>query len=64
MEREEQGRASEHIGLGWINQSKENQRRAEWVYKREVRILDWIVSDESKQIGSEQEDQTQTEQSG
>ena len=26
VEREEQGRASEHIGLGWGEQSKENQR--------------------------------------
>ena len=45
MEREEQRRASEKIGLGWSEQSKENQRRAERVYKREVKIFYWIGSD-------------------
>ena len=48
MEREEQGRASEHIGLGWINQSKENKRIAECLDKRKVWILDWIGSDQIK----------------
>ena len=44
--------------MGWIYQSKENQIRAELVDKREVIILYWIGSDQSKQIGLEQEDQT------
>ena len=26
LEREEQGRASDHFGLGWSEKSKENQR--------------------------------------
>ena len=29
MEKEEQGRASKRIGLGWSEQSKENQRIVE-----------------------------------
>ena len=28
VERSEQGRAIKHIGLGWIDQSKENHRRS------------------------------------
>ena len=29
LEREEQGRASDQVGLGWSEKSKDNQRRAE-----------------------------------
>ena len=62
MGRSEQGRASEQIGLGWGDQSKENKGRAECVDKREVRKLDWIGLDQSKHIGARGSDQT--EQSG
>ena len=34
VEWEDQGRASKDIGLGWSDQSKENQRISEWVAKR------------------------------
>ena len=53
MEREDQGRASEHIGVGWSENSKESQRIAELVDKRKVIRLDQIGSDKSKQIGLE-----------
>ena len=56
MERVEQGILSEQIGLGWIDQIEENQRRAYLVEKIEAIILDRIESDQSKQIGLEQED--------
>ena len=58
MEREDQGRASEHIILVWSDQSKENQRIAERADKRKVRRLDLIGLDQSKHIGLDQEDQT------
>ena len=34
VEREDQGRAIENIGLGWSDKSKYNQIRAEWVDKK------------------------------
>ena len=42
METEYQGRASEHIGLGWSEQSKENQIISDWADKRKARKLDRI----------------------
>ena len=54
MERAYQVRVSKQIGLGWIEQSKENHRREVRFDKREVKIIYWIESDHSKQIGLEQ----------
>ena len=42
LERAEQGRAIKYIGLGWIEHSKDNQRREEGLNKRKERILDRI----------------------
>ena len=42
MERSDQERESKKIGLGWSEQSKYNHSIADWVDKREVRILDQI----------------------
>ena len=58
MEGEYQGRKSYHISLGWKDQSKENQRRADLLNKIEVIILDRIGSDQSKQIVLEQYNKT------
>ena len=46
MERSDQGIAREQIGLGWSEQSKENQIIEKLVYKIEVRRLDRIESDQ------------------
>ena len=48
MKRSKQGRASKQFGLGWSEKSKGNQRRAYWVYKIEVIILDSIESNKRK----------------
>ena len=56
MERAEQGIPIKQIGLGWSYQSKKNQRREYLVDKIEVRILDRIGLDQSKQIVLEQDD--------
>ena len=42
VERSEQGKASENIGLGLIDHRKENQSIAEWLDQIEVRKLDRI----------------------
>ena len=46
LAREEQGRESKRIGLGWSDHSKDNQRKVE--------ILDRIESDQSKKIRLDQ----------
>ena len=43
---EDQGRAIEHIGLGWSEQSKQNHRIAEWGDKIKAIILDRIGNGE------------------
>ena len=59
LEREEQGRASEHIGLGWIDQSKENHIVAEWVDKRKSRILDQIGDMEEAGVEPEEAEEAE-----
>ena len=56
VERVDQGRSREQIGLGWSDKSENNQRKAELVVKREVRGLDRVGSDQRKNIGLEKED--------
>ena len=34
VERADQARANDHIGLGWSDKSKDNQRIEEWVDQR------------------------------
>ena len=50
MERAYQGRVIKQIGLVCSEQSKDNQRIAEFVDQREVIILDQIGYDQIKQI--------------
>ena len=51
VERADQGRAQNKIGLGWVEQSKDNQRRAYLEDKIEARRLYQIGLDHIKQIG-------------
>ena len=58
MEREEQGRAIENMGLGWSEQSKDNQIIVELEYKIKLIIIYRIGLDQRKHMGLEQDDQT------